>query len=248
MPTVTVAKGGAFCKLTGECGPGGQGGNKAEIRGFSRQSRKRLIDLIHQVDRSAQNPPLFVTLTYPAEWPSDWKVYKRHLDSWIKRLRRRWPNASLIWRLEYQKRGAPHYHILLFGVRYVPASWLSRSWYEVVSSGDEKHLMAGTQVARVYTWRGAAFYCAKYLGKVCEYASMPTGRMWGVRGDLPIHLVGIDLSWRAFHRLRRVLRTFYEKNTGRRAWWTSQRGAGITAYIGEKTAARALAWAVSEVV
>jgi len=245
MPTVTIAKNGAFCGLTGGGGAQGGGGLRGEVRGFSRQSRKRLIDLLHQVDRAAVDVPLFVTLTYPAEWPADWQEYKAHLAAWLKRLQRAYPDASVIWRLEYQKRGAPHYHILVFGVSFLPVEWVSSSWFEVVGSGDVRHLQAGTQVARVLTWRGASFYVAKYLGKVQEYASIPTGRLWGVRGDLPVDLVELELSWDSWHKVRRVLGKWYKRKTGRPAWWVSQRRAGITAYLPEAEAARLLAWAVA---
>ena len=245
VPTLTVALGGQFAALRGEGYPGGRGGGtRGEVRGFSRESRKRLIDLIHQVDRSALRPPLFVTLTYPGEWPSDWQEYKRDLHNWLRRLARRYPAASVIWRLEFQKRGAAHYHVLVFGVTDLPKDWLSASWYEVVASGDVRHLAAGTQVATVHTWRGASFYCAKYLGKLCEFGTVDTGRCWGVRGDLPVELVEVALSWREFHQVRRVFRHWYERTVGREAWWCSQRGAGITAYLPEGEVARVLAWAV----
>jgi len=245
MPKVTIATGGAFCMLTG--GGGGQvgGGPRGEVRGFSFQSRKRLIDLLHQVDRAAVDVPLFVTLTYPAEWPADWKEYKRHLKAWVLRLRRAYPDASVIWRLEYQKRGAPHYHVLVFGIPFLPIEWVSSSWFEVVGSGDVRHLAAGTQVARVLTWRGASYYCAKYLGKVQSGDGIPTGRIWGKSGPLPVDLVELELSWDSWHRVRRVLGRWYKRKTGRPAWWVSQRRAGITAYLPEADAARLLAWAVA---
>jgi hypothetical protein len=85
VPTLTVALGGQFAALKGEGYPGGRGGGvRGEVRGFSRESRKRLIDLIHQVDRSMVRPPLFVTLTYPREWPSDWQEYQRDLHNWLR--------------------------------------------------------------------------------------------------------------------------------------------------------------------
>jgi len=245
MPSVTVAAGGAYVALHGGGGPGYGGGIRGTVRGFSRQSRKRLIDLIHQVDRSRTGVPLFVTLTYPREWPSDWREYKGHLHTWLKRLERRYPGASVIWRLEYQKRGAPHYHVLVFGVPYLPHKWVSRTWFEVVGSGDDRHLAAGTEVAKVRTWRGASFYCAKYLGKLCEFGTVDTGRMWGVRGTLPIELETFALTWHQWHRARRVLRRWLKRKVGLRAWWCSQRGAGITAYLPEGEWARVHAWVVA---
>jgi len=245
MPSVTVALGGEYVALHGDGGPGYGGGIRGTVRGFSRQSRKRLIDLIHQVDRKRTNVPLFCTLTYPREWPGDWREYKGHLHTWLKRLERRYPGVSCIWRLEYQQRGAPHYHLLVFGVRYLPQKWVSRTWFEVVGSGDDRHLAAGTEVATVRTWRGAAFYVSKYLGKVCQFGTVETGRMWGVRGTLPIELETFALTWHQWHRARRVLRRWLKRKVGLRAWWCSQRGAGITAYLPEGEWARVHAWVVA---
>jgi len=62
---------------------------------------------------------------------------------------------------------------------------------------------------------------------------------------LPIDLVEVELTWSAWHKMRRVLRGWYRRKTGRRAWWCSQRGSGITAYLPEQEAARLLAWSVA---
>ncbi len=46
--------------------------------------------------------------------------------------------------LEFQDRGAPHYHILITGI--IERQKLSRMWYEVVGSDDPRHLQAGTSI------------------------------------------------------------------------------------------------------
>lgn len=81
-----------------------------------------------------------VALTYPADFPYDGKIVKRDLDVMRKRVARR--GMAALWVLEFQGRGAPHMHVLVKGK--VNKQWLSRAWYEIVGSGDEKHLRAGT--------------------------------------------------------------------------------------------------------
>src|SRR6185503_11803793 len=100
-------------------------------------------------DRARLSPSLFVTLTYPKQFPSDPGSYRSHLASFFKRLKRAFPTFSAIWKLEFQKRGAPHYHVLIFGVPFLAKEWLSRCWYAIARSGDERHFRAGTQVQRV---------------------------------------------------------------------------------------------------
>jgi hypothetical protein len=96
-------------------------------------------------------------------------------------------------------------------------TWVSESWYQIVGSGDERHLRAGTQVVRVKSWRGARGYAAKYLGKLetlqtsaGREAGQPSGnigRLWGVwyRALLPITADLYYPTLRQFYRLRRCL-------------------------------------------
>jgi hypothetical protein len=128
---------------------------------------------------------LFVTLTYPGRWAGDWKRWKRDLDTWRRRLFHRCPRAAFVWKLEPQVRGAPHFHLIVIGVPFLAKAWLSRSWYEVVGSGDPKHLVAGTNVQQVRSHRGVKSYAAKYTAKqqkLPESWQDGVGRWWGVYG------------------------------------------------------------------
>lgn len=161
------------------------GGKRSYVSGFSAGSRLRLLHLLGTVKKSEM--PTFLTLTYPNTWPNPTDC-KRHLDTFTKRLFRHSPNCSFIWKLEFQKRGAPHFHLLCWGLDRSPGfrHWLSTTWYEVVDSGDIKHLHAGTQCADVRSWRGVMSYAAKYMGKPVQQDENEDwgrpGRFWGVRG------------------------------------------------------------------
>lgn len=67
--------------------------------------------------------------------------------------------------------------------------WVSQNWYEVVGSGDERHLRAGTRVERVKSRNGVMFYAAKYLSKVDlePWKDLDVGRFWGIyfRKNMP---------------------------------------------------------------
>jgi hypothetical protein len=126
---------------------------------------------------------LFLTLTYPDQWPGDWQRWKGNLRAWFERLRRRLPEAGATWKLEPQRRGAPHFHLLVVGVPYIAKDWLSRSWYEVVGSGDPRHLAAGTNVQLAHSHRGVLSYAAKYCAKAEQLPpdwQGGVGRWWGV--------------------------------------------------------------------
>lgn len=164
-----------------------QPGKRGEVVLWTQDSRKRLFQRCAQVESDLLGAILFVTLTYPDAYP-DAKTAKRHLKAWRKRLERRIGKVAVIWKLEFQARGAPHFHLAISdpGVdraNFMP--WLSRSWYEVVNSGDEKHLGAGT---RLDEWRGnVVSYLAGYcLKKDKEYqhnvpaGTAGVGRWWGL--------------------------------------------------------------------
>lgn len=192
-----------------------RGGKRSEVKGFSRASRYRLfkkIASLHQEKAQRWGCPIFVCLTYPNEYPTNFEVYKRDLDVFAKRFCRAYPSGFFIWRLEFQERGAPHYHCLVFNVAKISKSWLSKSWYEIVGSGDEKHFRAGTRVERVRSWRGVWSYVSKYLGKIPSgQESIPenTGRFWGVynKTDFAKCVVRevVELSRKAFYCARRIL-------------------------------------------
>jgi hypothetical protein len=192
------------------------------VREFSRRSRTRLQQTlcalpIAHVGRGM----LFVTLTYPAEYPGDWRQWKRQLDTWLKRARRRLPAFACVWKLEPQKRGAPHYHLVVVGANFIAKDWLSRSWYEVVDSRDPKHLAAGTQVAQVRSHRGVLSYAAKYVAKQQELPDDwqdGVGRWWGVcnRTGLGVVWLAAPLTQPMYWALLRVFRQLVAHRTGKR--------------------------------
>lgn len=80
------------------------------------------MELLATLQRDQQ--PIFVTLTYPNEFPTYHEDFKRHFEMFWHRITRRWPGASALWTLEFQagKSGAnvgqiaPHYHLIIYGV------------------------------------------------------------------------------------------------------------------------------------
>ena len=105
----------------------GRAGVRGGVEGFSPASRRRLLYLLASIDRSKVAVPIFVTLTYPGE---EWERFggrkeevKRHLDTFHHWLSYHYPAAVVIWRLEFQKRGAPHFHLLVFGVEFIDCLW-----------------------------------------------------------------------------------------------------------------------------
>lgn len=173
------------------------GGKRGDIKGFSSSSRRRLLYTIGGIIKESELP-MFITLTYPNDFALP-DVSKRHLSMFIKRIRRQFPKVGLIWKLEPQKRGAPHFHMLAWGCDPVELQiFVPQAWFEIAGGGDELHLMwhrgelRGTRlcVQPVQSWKGVWAYASKYLGKTFEVAGWEdiwTGRYWGVinRKNIP---------------------------------------------------------------
>jgi len=184
------------------------GGTRGKVRGFSAHSRHRMIELLCKLDELQDM--WFWTLTYPGEYPDEYAVFKRDLDTFLKRLKRRWPRAGWLWRLEPQKRGAPHYHLLVWnipnGKRRV-IQWLTLAWYQVAHRNDKHNGKAGTQVKRPQNIRQAMYYISKYAAKVSdEDDEKAWGRRWGYGGRVNIRQITVRFERLEFcYMFRRFL-------------------------------------------
>lgn len=160
---------------------------------FSKKSRKRLAFVANNTRVVFRT---MVTLTYPKEYPTDGKTVKTHLNAFLVWCRRRLDSPSYLWFLEFQKRGAPHIHLLFDAPlpthkdeRVQLFNDVSQAWYRIVDSGDFYHLQAGTRCERIRKPDGAARYCLKYCYKM-EQKCVPSeyrnvGRFWGCSRDVP---------------------------------------------------------------
>ena len=203
---VLVAKGEVFTTLRKKRG---------KISGFSKRSRLNLSKFLFSLTCP---PEIFLTLTYPREFPESSRDWKKHLDAFAKRLARRFPASWFTWKLEPQKRGAPHFHLLgSFGQKKYPVTflrqWVAQVWYEIVGSRDERHLRAGTQVDYVEGKSKIKAYVSKYLGKAFSALDLPgwmePGRFWGKIGrrNFPyIDNLEIKLTGSEFLFLKRIVR------------------------------------------
>jgi hypothetical protein len=131
-----------------------------------------------------------LTLTYPGDWLAvapNGEAVKRHLAALAKRYERVWGEPLVcIWKLEFQARGAPHFHLsttppMGFSTIVDPdtgvlrsvdfKTWLSHAWAEIVAHPDPeqrcRHRAAGTGVdyaegIKLTDPRRMAVYFAKY--------------------------------------------------------------------------------------
>jgi hypothetical protein len=194
------------------------GGIRDRVKGFSRVSRTNLLRCLASINRSAfrafRGRIIFVTLTYPKQYPEDPELCKRHLKALRKRLQREFEPFAALWRLGIQKRGAWHFHLLLFVGQSVGSvrklrRFVSTSWYEVTGKISEGHLRTGTRVEAVKRWREATSYVERYMAKPEEFPEgLETGRIWGVWNEelLPVQWETAEISLRDAFKIRRIYR------------------------------------------
>ncbi len=202
---------------------------RRRIREWSTQSRRNMIRTFAMLDwwpLVEAGLPEMVTLTYPGEWERvapDGRAVKRQLEAFKSRWTRRWGSPPVgVWKLEFQARGAPHFHLYVARPGSVPEwefrEWVSRAWFEAVGPGDERHLRAGTGVDRQFVGRACdvrrlAAYFGKHNSKwsnKSEQNEVPdgwedVGRFWGVWGLKP-DVERVELNRADYHQVCRVLR------------------------------------------
>lgn len=179
------------------------------IKELSDRSRQRLQARAYSLQAQGHKAQVMITLTSPANW--EWvyiadengeavnggRLFKRHMELFKKRLTRfmdRFPklrNWKALWFLEFQKRGAPHVHIMLFAVsipdevRKALSRWAGVAWSEIVGNPDSRELAKHKKAcSRVERMRSEHFgYAAKYASKAHQ-KDVPeefqgVGRFWG---------------------------------------------------------------------
>jgi len=188
------------------------------VRGFSRASRRNLLLRLASINRRAfrafKGRLISITLTYPHEYPDDPEVCKGHLKALRRRLQRKFGEFAGFWRLGIQKRGAFHFHLLLFVGPSIGSidelrRFISSSWYEVTGKISEGHLHAGTRVVAVKRWKQATSYVERYMAKPEEFPEgLKTGRIWGVWNEelLPVRWEIAEVSLKDAFRIRRIYR------------------------------------------
>ncbi|MEO6788383.1 MAG: hypothetical protein ABI318_19845, partial [Chthoniobacteraceae bacterium] len=151
---------------------------------------------------------------------------------------------------EPQVRGAPHFHLLLWGMDFIPHEWIARAWWETVGSNDPDHLAAGTSIERAKSARGVQAYCSKkYMGKE---VTLPdgwenVGRWWGILGRKKLphapRLRCTVCKAQAF-KFRRLVRRFF-RSKGIRPRSVASKGLGRVVVFTQQILdwGRALDWA-----
>ncbi len=190
---------------------------RGKVTIFSRKSRRRLLEFLARTTKTTR-PRVFMTLTYPSNM-NDAKIGKTHLRAFLERVRRKFPKAAGIWRIEYQKRGAVHFHFIFFNMPFWKASEIRTAWSEIIGEKSPR-----IHITTCRSRKQTTYYMSKYVAKLGGKAAVSlsivpylhVGRHWGYfnKPDIPMaelifHEFFGDLK--AFWDFRRGIDKYYPK-------------------------------------
>ncbi len=125
-----------------------------------------------------------INLTYPKNFPMDGLLVKEHLHKFLLWLK--YYGYQYLWVLEFQERGAPHFHILVD--KEIDQDFVRSYWFKMVDSGDRKHLKRGAVVEAIRSKGSVGHYMTSYLEKdkqkIVPREYQKVGRFWGHSDDL----------------------------------------------------------------
>lgn len=161
---------------------------RGKVQHFSEASRRNLRRKVHSLRRDAKC--LFVTLTYHETDPHP-REAKKHLDRFWKALSYHHDGLAAIWKMEPQKRGTVHFHLMIYNTAWIRAGFVSRLWHTCTDETTTAHERSGVDVEWIDPNADGKVqaYLAKYMGKtVPEDGWENPGRWWGIlsRSNLPV--------------------------------------------------------------
>lgn len=154
-------------------------------RGEASASTKSMARLRRYIENCLEDYTLLGTLTYGEAYPC-LREAKRHLRACCRWLMSQGGCTSVLWVLEYQARGAPHFHLLLAS-DFIPHQDLARAWHRATRRTSS--IAAGTSIERI---QGSRLAVGQYLSKIASEFTKKrqknqsidwSGRYWGVVGE-----------------------------------------------------------------
>lgn len=199
------------------------------VSGFSKRSRKRMIELLADEPRT---PDLFVTLTFDDSYYDDWRMFFRQdFEAFRRRLERAYPNIACVWRLELENRKSgdykgeimPHFHIIV----WLPddmkncASLIvdkdknhhwSQWWHDITQCESEVHLKyRGCDISKIKSRRHAYHYVSKYAAKQSD-DEIEIGRRWGRIGTVGEgSRADIIINKQEYIELKRLIASYWKR-------------------------------------
>jgi len=198
-----------------------------DIESFSKNSRSRLFKFFSTVSFSDYHKVYFTTLTYHNDWSNNQLKIKTDLDNFLKRIARYSSGIDWMWRIELQKRKAPHFHLIFFIRKDFSdfrdgnfQSFIWNAWLNFKPCKCQycrKHAVVTEELEH---YRKAIGYVSKYVAKeIGEKTDDFTGRRWGYKSSLLRRQIDIfDIKLCRFILLKKLLYNFYKEEVSKREY------------------------------
>ena len=207
---------------------------------FSRRSRRRLLELFARLRWSLYEGAWFVTLTWHHALCDDPRRAQEVLNQFLTEFRRDLPGFDYVWRMEPQKRGVPHFHLMLLPRRFeqtVPKEtvrqWCRDAWHRIADPTSDHHKRHGVLVDYEPNYRRASAYLSKYTAKETDesFWGYP-GRRWGASRGLDVSdLEAWDLAQNDFEVLLKVAKRMLRQRGRCRQEWIDNLGASQQTFL-----------------
>ena len=168
-------------------------GRRASCKTFSRKSRLAMFKTFSKTDFSQLGVAWWISLTYHNRWPAGKPQLEADREAWLERIRRKFPAIQYIRRLDFQTRGMPHHHYILWSHiddhRFEDprtARWIARIWHEIAEPESQHHRLHGAKVKPVTSYRMLITYVSRYAAKESGADDgFYQGRRWSCSYHLP---------------------------------------------------------------
>lgn len=212
MAQVTICPNGVTASIP-RYGPQPNVAKRGKVNGWSDQAVARFQRKLYSIDGNALTGVPFVFSLTLRNCPESAQALQEVISAWIKRLRRA-GMLRLQWLIEWQGRGVPHLHGILYLADGCDGIALAtRHWLELTGKrwGAGKR---GQHVVKMHQLTGWLMYQAKHSARGVQHyqrVGVPkswtdgTGRLWGFVGDWPMREEKLDVSREVFWRFRRLV-------------------------------------------
>jgi len=219
---------------------------------WSQQSRSKLLRYLNKIDYGRIPSSVFVTLTYPDHVvPETYRERSQHRAVWVRYLEENLQRpVPIVWRIEWEERKsgaytgklAPHFHLMVFGVRFIDHENVREWWRKAIKAGEGPLI---TEVKAIYNEDGACRYLSKYVSKyrsldISTYhnSGLKFGRHWGILRKELIPLCPVAVERSLDDAEAKIVRQF---KAARSKWYDAETGGGYY-LLGKEHAKRFAAW------
>jgi len=240
------------------------------VTGFTPKARAQMRWVFNALPWGDPARLCMLTFTYPRDWRSaceDGATLKKHWRAFREAGRKKWGGLRGAWVLEFQERGAPHFHLYMAlpdgaEISEDPTDdrlvwdWARKTWWRIVGSSDPAHRWWGVH----YRPCLYAQYPGRRPAQVGEYFWRESGKTnqktappgfegckwWDVWGMKPVEH-DLQVSRGVYVETRRPVRQLRDKVCKKKVRRPNGLdGCMVTNVNGIDIATRLVTWAESE--